>query len=76
MVHNGLHVRSALGPELKMIYLNMSETRLREHLIERTRGNMTATNAFMVQLNIIVMFLVSNVCTFPELSQCEQSSRY
>ena len=42
-----------------MIYLNMSETRLREHLIERTRGNMTATNAFMVQLNIIVMLLNS-----------------
>ena len=57
MLQNVLHVRSALGPELKMIYLNMSETRLREHLIERTRGNMTATNAFMVQLNIIVMLL-------------------
>ena len=57
MLHNVLHGRSALGPELKMIYLKMSETRLREHLIERTRGNMTATNAFMVQLNIIVMLL-------------------
>jgi len=41
-----------LGPELKMIYLNMSETRLREHLIERTRGNMTATNAFMNFLSV------------------------
>ena len=47
-----MHDRSALGPELKMIYLNMSETRLREHLIERTRGNMTATNAFMVQFEV------------------------
>ena len=54
-----MHDRSALGPELKMIYLNMSETRLREHLIERTRGNMTDTYAFMVQLNIIIMLLVS-----------------
>ena len=52
-----MHDRSALGPELKMIYPKMSEARLREHLIERTRGNMTATNAFMVQLNIIVMLL-------------------
>merc|ERR1711911_534188 len=41
-------IRSRLGPELDMVFLNMTDTDVEERLRTRTRGNTRALDSFMV----------------------------
>ena len=44
-------IKSCLGPELDMVFLNMADTDVEGRLRTRTRGNTRALNNFMVNRN-------------------------